>query len=396
MNFKIIMIILMLLNMLLLNGCSSKEINQISVAICIGIDKTDDGYIVTQQILNPKAIAAKKYTNEPAVIVFSSEGKDVFEIIRRMITLSPRKIYTSHLRLVIFGEKLARDGIEDVIDFFARDHEFRTDFYFAIAKNSTARDTLHVLTRPESIPGLQLYNSLETSEKDWAPTKTVRIIELINTLISEGKNLSLTGIEITGDYNTTDTTDALKLISLNNTIKLTGLSVFKKDKLVGWLSEDESKGYNYIIGNIKSTVGHITFNEGKTTVEVTNSKSKIKAYMLNKKPAISVEINIVQNVGAVIGTIDGSDEKTEDIIIEASKKKILDLCDSVLKKTQEDLKTDIFGFGEVIHRKYPDLWKQLKEDWNNEYVELPIKVSVNVKISKLGQISKSFFKKENK
>ncbi|MGR5961558.1 Ger(x)C family spore germination C-terminal domain-containing protein [Bacillus paranthracis] len=34
----------------------------------------------------------------------------------------------------------------------------------------------------------------------------------------------------------------------------------------------------------------------------------------------------------------------------------------LLKKVQKQYGTDIFGFGEAIHRKYPSEWKGLKKE----------------------------------
>lgn len=65
-----------------------------------------------------------------------------------------------------------------------------------------------------------------------------------------------------------------------------------------------------------------------------------------------------------------------------------------MNKAQKDLETDIFGFGEVIHRKYPELWEKIKENWNNEFADLPVNITVKVKTNHLGQITKPFFIKE--
>ena len=82
MNFKKILAIYIILPIIFLTGCwSSREINSLAITVCIGIDKTEDGYLLTQQIINPKAIASKKATNEAPVIIYSETGMDLFEIV---------------------------------------------------------------------------------------------------------------------------------------------------------------------------------------------------------------------------------------------------------------------------------------------------------------------------
>ncbi|GAA3318406.1 hypothetical protein GCM10020331_021070 [Ectobacillus funiculus] len=44
-------------------------------------------------------------------------------------------------------------------------------------------------------------------------------------------------------------------------------SSVKKDKLVGWLNEEESKGLNYVLGDVKkNTVGSIKCPKGGSAV----------------------------------------------------------------------------------------------------------------------------------
>jgi spore germination protein KC len=297
--------------------------------------------------------------------------------------------------MIVFGEDAAKEGIQDVLDFFARDHEFRTDFYFIVAKETTANNVLSILTPLDSIPGIEMYDSLKASERVWAPTKSVRIIELVNSIIADGENPVLTGVEITGGSANSSSTDALKQSDQIKKLKYTHLGAFKNDKLVGWLNEDESKGYNYICGNIKSTVGHSNYGDKvKITFEVKNAKSEMKASFVNGKPVIDVEINVKQNVGAVEGEFDVSIEENKKILNKIAEKKIKLLCEKVVKKAQNDLKIDIFGFGEVIHRKYPRLWEEIKDDWDNEFEDLRVNIIVKFETKQLGQITKSFFIKE--
>ena len=388
--------ILMIFSTVFLSGCwNSRELNTLAIAVCIGIDKSDNGYIITNQVINPKAIASKKTINQSPVVLYSEEDKDIFEAYRKMTSECPRKIYNSHLRMVVISEEAAREGINKFLDFFARDHEFRTDFYFTIARGTTAQNVLSMLTPLEAIPGIEMYNSLKTSELAWAPTKSVKIVELVNSILADGKSAVLTGIEVTpGDNDSNSITGLSKTNSLKK-LKYTSLGAFKKDMLTGWLNEEQSKGFNYITGNVSNTVGYLQINENvKITFEATKVKSKINVHMLDGKPAIEVEINIDQNVGAVSGEFDVSKPENKNKLDELSGKKIKGICEDSVNKAKNELKTDIFGFGEAIHRKYPKVWEKLKDNWENEFPELPVKITVKAETKQLGQITKPFFIKE--
>jgi spore germination protein KC len=396
MKLKRLLFILIILLTIFLTGCwSSHEVNTLAIAVCIGIDKTENGYQVTEQVLNPRAIASKKATAESPVAIYTAEGDDLAEIVRRFTTQSSRILYNADLRMVVIGEDVAKDGIQNILDYFLRNYEYRTDFYFVIAKNSTANEVLGILTPIESVPGSSMYISLKMSEEKWAAMKSIRIIELVNSIITDGDNPVLTGIEISQDEISPKSTDILKQSGEYKKLKYTGLGAFNKDKLVGWLDEDESKGYNYITDNVKNTIEHADYDSKvKITYEIINAKSRTKVYFLENKPAIEVKIKTKCNIVIVEGEFDVSAEENKQVLNELLASKVKLLCEKALNKAQKELKTDIFGFGEAIHRKYPKTWEKLKDDWNDKFTDLPVNITVEAETNQLGQITKPLFMKE--
>lgn len=396
-----LLVVLLMIQVLFLAGCwSSREINTLGINIAMGIDKSEIGYLLTMQIINPRAMAASKsLTMESPVTLYSEEGKDLEEIMKRLSTKTGRTVYNSHLRIVVINEDIAKEGIKDILDYFARYYQFRLDFNFVVARGATAKKVLSILQPLGLIPGIKLYDSLKESEQIWAPTKSTRIIELVNDIVADGKNPVLTGVEVTQELSDnkmpTNSTDSLHGSGVANRTKYFGLGAFRRDRLAGWLDEDESKGYNYITGNIRSTVGYAKYGDKvKITFEVVNAKSTVNASFVNGKLSIDVEIKDVQNVSAVEGEFDVSKEENEVILNKIAEERIKEFCEKTLYKTQNELKTDIFGFGEVIHRKYPKLWEKIKGNWNNEFVRLPVNITVKAETKQLGQITKPFFMKE--
>ncbi len=389
---KKLLLVLTIMSNMLLSGCmSGTEINKIGIAVSVGIDKSEDGYLVTYQVMNPKAISAKS-PNEAPIVLYTEKGKDLFQIKRKITEQAPRKMYHSHLRTVIFGEEISKEGIKEILDFFVRGHEYRTDFYFLIAKGTTANNILKVITPLESVSQLEIYDSLETSEKVWAPTKSIKIYELVNKIISDGDNPVLTGVHILEPNDKSDSNDNLKL-SNSAKLSVTSLGVLKKDKLVGWLKEDEGRAYSYIIGNINSTSGYVDYEQNRISVEVIKSETKRKAYILNGKPAINIDIDWTANISAITGDLDLTDEDIIKKVSDLAQEKIKMLCNNVVKRAKEDFRSDIFGFGEVIHRAYPKLWKNSKDNWDKGFAELPVNINVKAKINNLGSSTKSIFMK---
>ncbi len=364
MKLKRLLLIILVCQILLLSGCwSSHEVNTLGITVCIGIDKTENGYLVSMQILNPATIASDKSAKESPIVIYSVEVNNMAQITGKIMLQLSRKINNAHLRLVVFGEDVAKEGIENILDYLARNHEFRTDYYFAVAKNSTAKEILGILTPIETVPGVDVYNSIKISEEEWASVKSMRIIELINSIMADGKNPVLTGIEIDKNNRVdSNTTEVLERTDGYSLLKLSDSGAFNKDKLVGWLDEDESKGYNYITGNVKRTVEDAQIDEAKITSAIMKAKSDTKVYLSENEPFIEVKIRIEQNIVSIEGKFEISSKEQKRLLDEMFAVEIKSLCEKALNKAQKELKTDIFGFGEIIHRKYPKMWEKMKDN----------------------------------
>ncbi|TNJ67954.1 Ger(x)C family spore germination protein [Paenibacillus hemerocallicola] len=382
--------------LLMLSGCwNRRELNDLAIALGIGIDKQGDQYRLSVQIVNPQEIAAKKGgANNSPITIYEETGRTIFECFRRMTTSAPRKIYMSHLRILVISEEVAREGIKNLLDFFARDHELRTDFYVVIAREAKAKQVMGILQPIEKVPANNMFKMLQTSERVWAPTTSVFLDDLLSDLMSKGKEPTLTGIRILGDVQSGSSVDNLKTAETNASIKYSNIGVFREDKLVGWLNEEESKAYNYIVDKIQSTIGTIPCPDGgMLNFEVIRSKTEMKGIVNNGKPAIHLTVRVEQNIGEVACTIDLNKVEMLDLLERQSEEKIKGFIAKTIQNTQKEFGADIFGFGEAIHRDEPKAWEKLQSSWNTIFPELPVQVRVEVKIKRTGTQSNSFLNK---
>ena len=384
-------ILLSFLMLLSLTGCWSKrELTDIAIVSALGIDLAEDGYRVSVQVINPGEIAAKQGGNGLGISVFTAEGKSIAEAVRKLTTVSPRIPYLAHLRVVILGEEVAKTDIKKPLDFLSREHEMRADFVIGIAKGMKAEDQIMILTPMEKISANQIFSTIETAEQNWAPTKIVLLEELIDTLVSEGKEPVITGLEVVGDPETGSKAENTQSAKPQTSIKTDYLGVFKQGKLIEWLDESESKGFNYITDNIKKTVGYVECDGGGTvTVEIIRSKTDMKGTIENGQPNIKIEVISEANISDVECPIDLSNSESVHDIEKKMNKKIEENILNTVEKAKE-LKSDIFGFGEVIGRDEPKEWKSLKKNWDENFIETNVEVKVDLKIRRIGTTSESF------
>ncbi|KRE54454.1 Ger(x)C family spore germination protein [Paenibacillus sp. Soil522] len=396
MKRKLFMLGILILVLTVNTGCwNRKELNELAIEVAMGFDKSGDKYRITSQVVDPGEVAAKDGgTGRTPVITYQATADTPFEARRKMTTMSPRKIYSAHIRMVVIGEELARDGIENFLDFLSRDHEHRADFFIVVAKGTSAENVLKILTPQEKIPANELFDSLKTSERAWAPTSGVTLHDLLSDLVSTGKHPVLTGLKVKGSQEIGQSKENVEKIDNPTRLQYIGLGVFKKDKLVGWLNETESKGYNYIMDNVKNTVGVIRCPKGgKAVLEVIRSKAAMKGKVKNGKPEADVEIRIEANVGEVeCKNLDLTQTNTIYEMEARAEQKVKEFAEKTIKKAQKKYKADIFGFGEAIRRTDPKFWKTVEKNWDQEFTDLPVNVKVDVKIRRTGTVSQSFLK----
>jgi spore germination protein KC len=379
-----------------LSGCWDRhELNDLAITVGVGFDKSGDEYLVTAQIVNPNEVASKKGAGySTPITTLSARGISILEAARKLTTSAPRKLFASHLRIIVIGEELAREGVSKVMDGITRDHEIRSDFYIIVARDTTAAKVLQILTPIEKIPANKMFKTLETSEKAWAPTVSVRIDQFITQLSEPATESVLTGIRIEGDPEKGSSKSSLAKTKPITNLQYTGLALFKKDKLVDWLNEDESKGYNYIIGNVKSTMGHLKCPKGGTiTVEIIRANSKIKGVVKNGKPEINIHIMLEQNISEVQCDINLLDPDTIRELEKIGASYLKKVMYASINKAKEN-KADIFGFGEAIEDASPKMWKKLESNWQDEFAKLQVNIITDLHIRRLGTTNNSIIMRQ--
>lgn len=380
---------------LLLTGCwNRREINDLVIAVGMGVDKAEEGFLVSVQVVDPNEIAAKKASGRAPVTIYKEKGSTIFEAVRKMTSTSARKIYFSHLRMFLIGEELAKEDIAHVVEFLSRDHEIRSDFYLAIAKNSKAAVILKGLSAIERIPANKMFTSLEMSSRAYAATGTLKIDELISDLMTEGKSPVMTTIIYIGDTSKAEEKKNVEVTDVFARLKFDGIAVFRKNKLAGWLNEKESKGYNYVTGKVKSTVEAVpcTQKNGKVTVELHQTSRRIEGKLQTNHSEVRVDIEAEGRIGEILCKLDLTDPAVIHELEHNTEKLIKEYVEKTLNKVVT-LKSDFVGLGAAIHQSNPKAWKTMKKNWTEQLESLQLTVNVKVKIRNTGKTNKSFLEK---
>lgn len=373
--------IILLISIFLLTGCyDRKELNKLAILTATEINKIDDEFIINAQIVNPQS--PDKTTNvESPFFIYTGKGKTIQEAYRQIKLSSSRYIYPDHLRILIINEKLAKEDISQILDFYLRDPAIRTEFNILIGKTE---NILSPITPLEQISASSIIDSLEVNKNYLGVTNQTSLNELAIMYLNPHTEIILPSIKLNNDTKESDEEENTKNTKVNTMYELSGLGVFKNNKLQGYLTNDESITYNLIKNNTENSI--ITYKCGKDeylAIEIITNKCKITT----KNKTINIKIDINTTINESSCHINLNNQKT---IINLEKSLKIYLNNKIKKdinNIRNEYNSDIFGFLDTIYKHDYKTYIEIKNNWYNNYFKnIPINIDTNINIVSIGNI----------
>ncbi|MDD3654086.1 MAG: Ger(x)C family spore germination protein [Desulfotomaculaceae bacterium] len=377
-------------------GCWDRlKVEELGIVLGQGIEPAaGDKIRIILQVVNPVAQANgmttkglpynKPYTNLVA------EGDTLFEAIRKMSKLTGKRNIATFIQVVIVSEDLAREkGIRDLLDLVDRDPEYRRSLWLLIGRG----DLAGLLDEPgqlNTIPSERIREIIERGHQAsvYAPQRLGEFYKLMESessqpftaVVETEPNLAVPWEKGHG-LSDSDVPEPLRQIKLN------GTAVFNQDKMVGWLNDKESRGLLWLRGEIRE--GYLKFpspgGTGKLfTTEILHSKTTLQPEIRGGDMHMTVKIKAETYL----------EESREPIDVETIKRleaaqavTIEEEARAALDKAQQEYRSDVFGFGEAVHRKYPREWKEMKNNWPEKFSNIQVSFLVETKIRHTAMIA---------
>ncbi|MEW6624503.1 MAG: Ger(x)C family spore germination protein [Bacillota bacterium] len=381
---KILILCLILICLMLNLGCWNKvELNERAFVMGVGVDKGENDTVkLTVQILLPEKVGvpsagAVGSDSEKPVWVVTSTGHTIFDAVRNFVMQSGRKLFWQYNKIIIIGEEAAWEGILPILDFFARDHEIRLDNKVLVARGK-ALDILNTDHELEPMSAVSIKDMVE-GKKAIGTIVDVTLFDIMGRLTSKSMASIASRIELLGS----EAEDEKKL-------RVTGAAVFREDKLAGFLNKPETRGLNWVLGEVVSGIIVVISPlnpQENASIEIIRAGSKVKPEFKDGYFLITVEVNMEGNLGEQQSRVNLVEPERWASLERRAAEVIENEIKAALEKAQKEYKTDIFGFGEAIYRKFPSQWKQIENVWEDLFEQLEIDLKINVKLRRTGIIT---------
>lgn len=368
----------------LLSGCYNyRELNELGITTAVSIDYKDNNFYVIAEVINPIKQQDASSSNNSPFVNYNSSSSSLQDAFRKVVLESPRQLYAAQLEIIVLSEEVVNNHLEEVLEYFARDPESRTEIKIIVAKTEDSTKAITLQTLLTSLSSSNIINSLDLQSKVLGMAYPVTLNELLNMYIDPYLEVVLPSMTLYGNYEIGDEKENITTSSPKAIVKINGSTITKDNKILGYLDLEESKILNLINGKLKETIIKMNYYDGYIIFEP--NRIKVSRELDIKNNIIKINISGYSKTKEIQSNINLKDPKEVEKLNKALnmelEKKITDTFNSI----REKYGTDVFGFQELYYRTNYKYFKENCTNWyENIYPKIKLEVKANVRLYEKG------------
>lgn len=368
----------------LLSGCYNyRELNELGITTAVSIDYKDNNFYVIAEVINPIKQQDASSSNNSPFINYNSSSSSLQDAFRKVVLESPRQLYAAQLEIIVLSEEVVNNHLEEVLEYFARDPESRTEIKIIVAKTEDSTKAITLQTLLTSLSSSNIIKSLDLQSKVLGMSYPVTLNELLNMYIDPYLEVVLPSMTLYGNYEIGDEKENITTSSPKAIVKIDGSTITKDNKILGYLDLEESKILNLINGKLKETIIKMNYYDGYIIFEP--NRIKVSRELDIKNNIIKINISGYSKTKEIQSNIDLKDPKEVEKLNKALnmelEKKITDTFNSIREKYD----TDVFGFQELYYRTNYKYFKENCTNWYEDiYPKIKLEVKANVRLYEKG------------
>lgn len=340
----------------------SAEEMDIHVGAGIGIDKNGEENIAYRVSATTNAYKEDETTES---VLSVGVGDTIGKTREDRQKKAGKRFFLGLLKVYIIDEEYARYGIIDFIDINFKNSVLNTNTFIVVCKDKNEK--YFNFTTPGYDNAAEYISDMIKSSVNYNFFREGYMFkDAVLSIDAEGRNMVSPYIEIT---------DA--------GIKITGIVVFKKDKLAAILDMEDTRTMNMMRDSNVNGILTIQGDSKKYVNYKAEAKRKITCKKIDDKYVFVIDLDLK---GEIINNelYENMSEKVEVIqkFEEDMAKQVKETCTTFLAKMKNEYKVDALQLGWVAAAKYG---RDTGVDWDKVVCSSDIKVNVRVHVTKVGR-----------
>ncbi|SNT10139.1 germination protein, Ger(x)C family [Anaerovirgula multivorans] len=360
---KIVKVFVLLILISSLAGCwDATDLEELLIVYGLGIDISNDNpdqyfFTIGFPTIIPEA-PEKKHE-------FSTEAPSLGRAKNNLQQKVYRQISYDNIRVIIFSEEVAKQGIMVHIDSMLREPLFRGTTRFAVAIDR-AVDMLTMEPPVSLFISTFLFDSIEQNyEATLVPITTLR--NFSHEYYADGIEPAMPFICYGAD---------------KTELNVGCVALFQGDKMIEYFSGDNSRAFMLLRGEIHGGIYTFELMDGFVSINLKGGSGKIKTELING------ELHIYHDI--FINCVLSEHTPKHEMLSANSIKALETQLEEKIKKSlrnaldilQNELKNDNIGYGKYVKANHPEYFDG--ESWNDQFAKAIIHVNPTVRIRALG------------
>ena len=361
------------------------EANEVQVTELIGLDLLENKEVALSVVFEEQKEGQENDNSN------TSEKEKVLMITSKTFSDDERglqnyqdKIFIgSHVKSILLGENLATNGLLRGVDYISKNNEIRSKSNIYLVREMDASKLFSEGSKNNFVMANRMENITENTRYN-QEAREVTLWELVDIFLSDDKIGVIPCVELVKNGEKQLASYLLDEVSEAEDakrIELAGYGIISEGKLIGYLNEDETDGYDYIKNIIKQDTMSLNVNEAIYGVNLIGSKTDLNfEFSEDELTKVIVKTKTNNFVGEtyygenIFNTNRSEIENAENEFI---KNKII----SVIDRAKFE-KVDFIDVGKRLQFKHPYKWLKIKEKWEEIFCEVPFEVQVTSELNK--------------
>lgn len=394
--------------LLFIPGCwGYREVDDSAYILVLGVDHGRENILaLTAQIAVPRAMGGGGMGgggggggNQKSTLNITVESRSILTGLDLMNASVERRVSLKHLKAIVFSEALAREGLERYLGPLLRYPEFRRNTFMGISRDKPEKLIERIKPIMEANPAKYI-ELLVTSQSYIGFSPFAQVHHFYNDMKSASIQPAAVLVGIAGSqpvhrYGEANGVNEGHYLAGQlprkggGDVEMIGAAVFRGDRLAGELNGEETVLLNMLKGQFKESLFAFPDPERPkrfvTLRVLAQSKPQVQvAWNKGRAPEIQVQVPLEAEITSIQSGINYERPERLPRLEAAFNRVAEEKAAELIRKSQEDFRADIFGFGfqaRYLAATWPQ-WRQM--DWLAAYPDAAVSVAFNTHIRRIG------------